>query len=153
MQVSEILTQDVETIAPDATIQEAAQRLRSLDVGSMPICDGRRLLGMITDRDITIRVVAEGRDPSQTRVQEAMTPGVCWCFEDEDVRKAAQIMEEKQIRRLPILRRSDKGLVGIVALGDIARLGRDRMSGEALEQISQPGEYGEPHPGQEGAMH
>jgi len=137
MRLSEILSRDVETLPPDATIREAAQRMRSLDVGAMPVCDGSHLLGMITDRDITIRAIADGRDPAQTPVRDAMTPDVQFVFEDDDVRKAAQIMEDRQIRRLPVVNH-DKRLVGIVSLGDIARAGDDRLSGEALQQISDP---------------
>ena len=137
MQLSQILTRDVQTLDPNATVREAAQRMRSLDVGSMPVCDGSRLLGMITDRDITIRAIADGRDPARTAVREAMTPDVQCVFDDDDIAKAAQIMEERQIRRLPVVSR-EKRLVGIVSLGDIARAGNDRLSGEALQQISDP---------------
>jgi CBS domain-containing protein len=137
MQVSQILTRDVETIRPDTTVKEAAQRMRSMDVGSLPVCDGRRLLGMVTDRDITIRITAEGRDAANTPVQEAMTPDVAFVFEDQDVQEAAKLMRERQIRRLPVVNR-DKHLVGILALGDIATTGDDRLSGDALEQISEP---------------
>ena len=144
MQVSQILTREVETISPDTSVKEAAQRMRSMDVGSLPVCDGRRLLGMVTDRDITVRVTAEGRDAASTPVQEAMTPDVCFVFEDQDVQEAARLMEERQIRRLPVLSR-DKKLVGILALGDIAQTGQDRLSGDALQQISQPTQGGQPH--------
>jgi len=137
MQVSEIISRDVETIDPAATVREAAQRMRSMDVGSLPVCDGAHLLGMITDRDITIRAIADGRDPAQTPVRDAMTPNVEYVFEDDDVQRAAQIMQDKQIRRLPVVSR-DKKLVGIVALGDIARTGDDRLSGNALQDISDP---------------
>ena len=137
MQVSQILTRDVETVRPDTTVKEAAQRMRSMDVGSLPVCDGRRLLGMVTDRDITIRITAEGRDPASTPVQEAMTPDIQYVFEDQDVSDAARIMREQQIRRLPVLDR-EKHLVGIVSLGDIATTGQDQLSGDALESISQP---------------
>jgi len=137
MQVSDILTREVETIRPDMPVREAAQRMRSMDVGALPVCDGRRLLGMVTDRDITIRVTAEGRDPANTPVQEAMTPDLAYVFEDQDVREAARIMEERQIRRLPVVDR-DKHLVGILSLGDIATTGQDRLSGDALQAISQP---------------
>jgi CBS domain-containing protein len=137
MQVSQILTREVETIRPETTVKEAAQRMRSMDVGSLPVCDGRHLLGMVTDRDITVRITAEGRDPANTPVQVAMTPDVAFVFEDQDVQDAARIMRERQIRRLPVLSR-DKQLVGILALGDIATTGQDRLSGDALEQISEP---------------
>src|SRR3954454_2115185 len=112
MQLSEILTRDVETIRPDTSAREAAQRMRSMDVGALPVCDGRRLLGMVTDRDLTLRILAEGRDPNATPVQVAMTPDICYAFEDDDVQRAADIMKERQIRRLPIVNR-DKQLVGI----------------------------------------
>src|SRR5215207_4575511 len=118
MQVSEILTRDVETIRPETSAREAAQRMRSMDVGSLPVCDGRRLLGMVTDRDLAIRVLADGRDPNATCVRDAMTPDVVYAFEDDDVQRAADIMKERQIRRLPVVNR-EKQLVGIVALGDI----------------------------------
>ena len=137
MQLSQILTRDVETIRPDTSAREAAQRMRSMDVGALPVCDGRRLLGMVTDRDLTLRILAEGRDPNATPVQDAMTPDVAYAFEDDDVQRAADIMKERQIRRLPIVDR-EKHLVGIVSLGDIASTGKDRLSGDALEQISQP---------------
>jgi CBS domain-containing protein len=137
MQLSQILTHDVETVPPDASIRDAARRMKELDVGALPVCDGTRLLGMITDRDIAVRAVADGRE-SGTPVKEAMTPDVVFCYEDEDVRKAADLMEQQQIRRLPIMNR-DKKLVGIVSLADVARQGNDRLSGEALQQISQPG--------------
>ena len=137
MQVSQILTREVETIGPGTTVKEAAQRMRSMDVGSLPVCDGRRLLGMVTDRDITIRITAEGRDAASTAVQEAMTPDVSYVFEDQDVNDAARVMRERQIRRLPVVDR-EKHLVGIVSLGDIATTGDERLSGDALERISEP---------------
>jgi CBS domain-containing protein len=118
MQLKEIMTPNVETIHPKDPIREAARKMKSLDVGSLPVCDNRKMLGMVTDRDITIRAVAEGRDPDSTQ--------------------AAKVMEQQQIRRLPILDR-EKRLVGIVSLGDLAVRGTsDKMSGEVLEEISEP---------------
>ena len=137
MQVSQILTREVETIRPDTSAKEAAQRMRSMDVGALPVCDGRRLIGMVTDRDLTVRITAEGRDANTTPVQEAMTPGVDFVFEDQDVQEAARIMRDRQIRRLPVLSRG-KELVGIVSLGDLAVGGDDRISGDTLQQISEP---------------
>jgi CBS domain-containing protein len=92
---------------------------------------------MITDRDITVRAIADGRDPASTPVSDAMTPDVCYAFDDDDVRKAARLMQEKQIRRLPVVNH-EKKLVGIVALADLARTGNDPMSGQTLEEISDP---------------
>jgi CBS domain-containing protein len=137
MQVSQLITRNVETIAPDATVREAAQRMRSADIGSLPVCDGDRLLGMITDRDITVRAIADGLDPARTPVQDAMTPSVSYCFDDDDVRQAARIMEDKQIRRLPVLNH-DRKLVGILAQADLARAGEDQLTGEVVQKISDP---------------
>jgi CBS domain-containing protein len=137
MRVSQILTRDVETIRPDTSVKEAAQRMRSMDVGALPVCDGRNLLGMVTDRDITIRITADGRDANNTPVQDAMTPDIDFVFEDADIQEAARIMRDRQIRRLPVLSR-DKQLVGIVSLGDLAVASDDRTSGDTLQRISEP---------------
>jgi CBS domain-containing protein len=136
--IQEIMTRNVEVVRPDAPIREAAEKMRSLDVGSLPVCDGQRLVGMITDRDITIRAIADGRDPSQTPVTEAMTPEIVYCYDDQDVKEVAELMEERQIRRLPIISR-DKRLVGIVSLGDLAvDTGKKKMAGQTLTEISKP---------------
>ena len=137
MQLSQIITRNVETVGPETSVKEAAQRMRSLDVGSLPVCDGRRLLGMVTDRDITIRITSAGRDVDTTPVSEAMTPDVAYVFEDDDVQQAARVMKERQIRRLPVLDRG-RNLVGIVSLGDLSGTGDDKLSGDTLEQISEP---------------
>src|SRR5215469_8117944 len=105
MQVKDVMTRDAECISPDSTLQQAAQRMQALNVGSLPICDHDRLAGMITDRDITVRATAEGRDPKTCAIREIMTPQIVYCFEDQDVREVAHIMEDRQIRRLPILNR------------------------------------------------
>jgi len=140
MQLKEIMTHGVDVIPPDATVKEAAEKMKKLDVGPVPVCDGERLVGILTDRDITIRAVAEGRDPSMTKVRDVMTLEIVYCFEDQDVKDAAILMEEKQIRRLPILNHN-KWLVGIVSLGDLAvGTGDQKLAGEALERISEPAE-------------
>ncbi len=139
MHLREIMTPSVETVRPDSPLREAAQKMKSLDVGSLPVCDNRKLLGILTDRDITIRAVAEGRDPAATKVKDTMTPELIYCFDDQSLEEAAQLMERHQIRRLPILDRSHD-LVGIVSLGDLAVRNRnDRLSGEVLEEVSEPG--------------
>src|SRR5215468_7766395 len=106
MQLKEIMTPGVEVISPEATIQEAAEKMRHLDIGPLPVCDGERLVGMLTDRDITVRAVAAGRDPLTTQVHEVMTPDVVYGFDDQDVQDAARLMEQYQIRRLPVLNHS-----------------------------------------------
>jgi CBS domain-containing protein len=138
MIVRDIMTRDVEVVHPDSMLQEAAGKMKSLDVGSLPVCDNRRLLGVVTDRDITIRAVAAGHDPKSTKVRNAMTPELIYCYEDESLSEAAKLMERHQIRRLPILDR-EKQLVGIVALGDLAvETGNEKLSGTVLEEISEP---------------
>ena len=138
MQIKDVMTSNVEVVHPDTTLQDAAKKMKDLDVGSLPVCDGQRLLGTVTDRDITVRAVAEGRNPTTTPVREVMTSGIVYCFEDQDVREAAKLMKEKQIRRLPILNR-DKRLVGIVSLGDLAvDTGNEKMAGQTLTKVSEP---------------
>ena len=138
MQLKHVMTSNVEVIHPDASLQDAAKKMRELDVGSLPVCDGQRLVGTLTDRDITVRAVAEGRDPTATPVRGSMTPEVVYCFEDQAVEEAAKLMKQKQIRRLPVINR-DKRLVGIVSLGDLAvDTGNERMAGETLSKVSEP---------------
>lgn len=138
MLVREIMTPDVEVVDPDTMIAVAAQKMESLNTGVMPVCDGERLVGMLTDRDITVRATAAGRDPKKTHVRDMMTPEVIYCYDDQDVAEAALTMEEHQIRRLPVVNREHK-LVGIVALGDLAvDTGDEEMSGEVIEEISKP---------------
>jgi CBS domain-containing protein len=137
-QLREIMTREVHCIPPDTSLRHAAQKMKSWDVGALPICENDRLIGVVTDRDIAIRAVAEGQNPDASTVKEAMTRDLVFCFDDEDVQRAAELMEKRQIRRLPILNRS-KRLVGIVSLGDLAiRLHDANLCHEALEQISQP---------------
>jgi CBS domain-containing protein len=140
MQLKEIMTRDVEVIHPNATVEEAAEKMEALDVGPLPVCDGDRLVGMVTDRDITVRATAVGVDPGVVTVRDVMTPDVVYAFEDQDVREAARLMEQHQIRRLVVLDR-DKRLVGIVSLGDLAEDTRDeQMSGQVLKGVSEPSE-------------
>lgn len=137
VKVRDVMSRGVEVVGPDDTLQDAAQHMRRLDVGLLPVCDGTRLLGMITDRDIAVRAVAEGR-AAHVAVKAVMTPEVHYCFEDQDVDAAAQQMHAHQIRRLPVLDR-DQRLVGIVALADLAvRHGDDELSGRVLEGVSEP---------------
>jgi len=132
------MTPDVEVIAPQSTIREAAQLMDEINVGSLPVCDGRRLLGMVTDRDITIRATAAGKSPDECLVEEVMSEGADWCFEDEAVEDAMEKMQARQIRRLPVVDR-DKMLVGIISLGDLAvDTERQEEVAETLERISDP---------------
>ena len=137
MQIKQIMTKGVEVIRPDDTLQEAARKMKSNDIGPLPVCDGDRLLGMITDRDIIVRATAEGRDPKTTPVKDAMTPDVVYCYDDQDVEEAASLMKERQLRRLVVLNRNKK-LVGILSLGDIASDTDEELSGEILGRVSEP---------------
>ena len=139
MQVKDVMTKGVECVLPDQSIAQAAQRMRKLNIGALPVCgENDKLMSMITDRDITVRAIAESCEPDDTCVREVMTPRIQFCFDDQDVTAAAELMEEKQIRRLAVLDHN-KRLVGILSLGDLAvKTADDRLSGEALERVSQP---------------
>ena len=118
MRLGEVMTRDVEVIGSNAPLQEAATKMKELDVGLIPVCDGEELNGTLTDRDITVRATAEGLHPSKTKVSEIMSREIVYCFEDQEIGEAMSVMEARQIRRLPILSR-EKRLVGIVSLGDL----------------------------------
>lgn len=138
MQVREIMTFNAETIGSDCNLVEAAQKMRSLEVGALPVWEGYQVVGMVTDRDIAVRATAEGKDPSSTRVNEIMTPEVFYCFEDDDIHEAATMMEERSIHRLLVLN-SDNEPTGFVSLADFACKSRDeRLAWEILEKISEP---------------
>jgi CBS domain-containing protein len=137
MRISEAMTRDVRLAKPDQTIQEAAKLMAEIDSGALPVTDGDRLIGMITDRDIAIRAVAQGKGP-QASVREVMSPDVKYCFDDEDTDEVAHNMADIQVRRLPVVNR-DKRLVGIISLGDLATGEGARPAAEALRGISEPG--------------
>jgi CBS domain-containing protein len=138
VQIKDIMTRDPVVARPDATLREAARTMRELDSGVLPIGEDDRLLGMLTDRDITVRATAEGKDPNSTAVREVMSSEVVSCFEDEDERDAAAKMEKHQLRRLVVLDRNER-LVGIVSLGDLAvHTADDRIAGEVTEAVSEP---------------
>ena len=137
MKIRDVMTSDVRTIAPSATLQEAARMMSETDVGVLPVAENDRLVGMLTDRDIAVRAVAAGRDPN-TPVREAMSPEIKYCFEDDDVDDVCENLAHQQLRRLPVVD-SDKNLVGIVSLADLARRGDNDAAGEALEGITRPG--------------
>jgi CBS domain-containing protein len=135
--LKDVMNRDVCVINPEEPIQEAARQMREGDFGMMPVGENDRLIGAISDRDIAVCAVAEGKDPS-TKVRDVMSEGVVWAYEDDSVEDAAKLMSKYQIRRLPVVS-SDKRLVGIVALGDVAVEGSDvDTAGEALSEISQP---------------
>jgi len=137
MKVSEIMTADARWIGPEVNLVAAAGIMRDLDVGVLPVCDHDKLAGVVTDRDLVIRALAEACNPEETAVRAVMSTGVVYAFADQDIEDAARLMEVKQIRRLPVLDHQ-KHLVGIVSLGDVATDAGIQLSGEALKEISQP---------------
>lgn len=137
MKISEVMTRDVKTVRPDQTAKDAAKFMLSEDAGSMPVSDGDRLIGMITDRDIAIRGVARGYGPD-TPISELMTDDIICVREDDDVEDVAIKMSEAQVRRLPVIDDNER-LCGIVSLGDLAREAHDESAHQALEGVSEPG--------------
>lgn len=137
MKLQEVMSRNVQVIPPDATLFEAAQNMKELDVGGLPVCADDRLQGFVTDRDIVVRGIAEGKNPQDCKVSEVMSPDIHWCYEEDDVKEAGQKMESKKIRRLLVLDK-DKKLVGIFSLGDLARAQSRQLSGEVLQQVSEP---------------
>jgi len=138
MKVSEIMTRDVELIQPDDTLHVAAQKMRDRDIGFLPVCDGTSLMGVLSDRDIAIRAIAGGMDMTVMLGRDLMTSPAIYAFDDQDVKEAAKIMGENQIRRLVVLSREDERLVGVVSLGDLARSGITDISGQVLRKVSEP---------------
>ena len=136
-QLKNLMSRDVKVISPDMSIQEAAREMRDGDFGLLPVGEDDRMIGTISDRDITIRAVAEGKNAG-TKVRDVMSEGVAWAYEDDSVEDAAKIMSERQVRRLPVVDRN-KRLVGIVALGDFAvERSEIRPAAQALSEISKP---------------
>ena len=137
--VGEVMTREVLVASPDDTVQEAAQVMAQADAGVLSVGENDRIVGMLTDRDIAVRVVGAAKDPTKTKVREAMTPEVEYCFEDEELGSVAEKMAEQRLRRLPVLNR-EKRLVGIVSLGDMATGQPDPgVAGRALGGIAQEG--------------
>ena len=134
--ISEVMTRGIQIANPDQTIREAAMTMAREDIGSLPVGENDRLIGMITDRDIVLRAVAEGRSPN-TPIRDVMTDDIKYCFEDDDVAQVAQNMAELQVRRLPVVNR-DKRLVGIVALSNVAQCGDKKATSEMLRGVATP---------------
>ena len=137
MRVSEAMTRDVKICTPGQTIREVAKTMQEIDAGAMPVGENDRLIGMITDRDIAIRAVGEGKGP-ETPVREVMSEHIHYCYDDEDLDEVAQNMGDIQVRRLPVVNR-EKRLVGILSLGDVARTEGGDTVGDAVVGVSQPG--------------
>ena len=138
MKVKEIMTKEIEILHTDNSWKEAAQKMRVRNVGFLPVFDGDRLVGVLTDRDIVLRSTAEGTNPNTSIGRDWITSPVVYCFDDQDVEEAAKLMEEHQIRRVTVLSRDDERLAGVVSLGDIATNSTKEISAEVLESVSEP---------------
>jgi CBS domain-containing protein len=132
--IKEVMTRDVRACEPNATVADAAKLMAQEDVGPVPIVEDGRLVGIVTDRDIVVRVVAEGRDPNATTVKEIASTDLVTVSPGDDLDEALKLLAERQVRRLPVVE-GDR-LVGIVAQADVARLGKDKKTGEVVEEIS-----------------
>jgi len=137
MRIQDVMTAEVSFVRPDTPILEIARKMRDGDIGATPVVEDERLIGMVTDRDVVVRVVAEGGDVRTATARDAMSPGILYCFVDESVEAVLENMGDQQIRRLPVVDRQ-KRLVGVVSLGDLALSGKRKAAGEALQEISQP---------------
>ena len=137
--IADVMSRDVTSVEPEETIRHAAELMDDLDVGALPVTEGQRLVGMITDRDITIRATAAGLGPEETLVAEVMTEDICYCYENQSVEEVMDDMGDIQVRRVPVVSRDDHKLVGIVAVADLVR--DEAMEGrtvETLREISSP---------------
>lgn len=138
MLIQEVMTQAPEMIAPDATVEHAARRMGELDVGFIPIAEGDSLIGVVTDRDIAIRAVADGRDPKQTTVKDIMSQDMVSISQDQSLEDAANLFKQHRVRRL-LVRDDQQRLIGVLSLGDVAvATGNHELYGDALEKVSQP---------------
>ena|SRR5678816_3977640 len=136
MLANELMTQSVECIAPDSSLQNASRKMKSLDVGFLPICEKDRLVGTLTDRDIVLRVIAEGKNPKDCTAREVMSTEVYWCYDDQTAEDVAHYMAQKAIRRLLVLNRQ-KRLVGVISIGDLAKNGEPEGAGETIRNIAE----------------
>ena len=136
MKVADLMTHDPQPIGPDDTLKRAAELMDALDVGVLPVCDGERLVGMITDRDIVVRATAVGLAPDAAKVGDIMTADLRWAYEDEEVEEAERMMRDTQVRRLPVLNRQRR-LIGMLSLGDLAAKGAPAAR-DTLDAISRP---------------
>jgi CBS domain-containing protein len=135
--IGEVMTHDVVTVAPNDGLQRAAQLMRDMNVGALPVCDGQRLVGMVTDRDITIRATANGLAPDACKVADVMSGDVAWCFQDQTVGEVQQLMADRQLRRIVVIERASMRMIGMVALADLATRQPGPMDA-MLEDISRP---------------
>ena len=135
MRVQEVMTENVSVVDPDMRIPEIARRMRDEGIGALPVAEDQKLIGIVTDRDIVVRVIADGHDARVATARQIMSPNILYCFEDDSVDEVLQNMGDNQVRRLPVISR-EKRLVGVVSLGDLSKAAQSK-AGDALKDISQ----------------
>ena len=146
MKLREIMSDHVEVIHPDDSLQTAAEKMRDRDIGFLPVCDGDRLIGVLTDRDLITRALADGLEPKALLGRDLVTSPAIYCFDDQSIEEAAKLMHDNQIRRLVVLSR-DKQMVGVISLGDLAMTASDKLTGDVLQSVSEPVSASRPEPG------
>jgi CBS domain-containing protein len=135
MQAKDLMTRTVTCISPETRIQDAAKTMKAMDVGFLAVCEKDRLVGAVTDRDVVLRVIAEGKDVKDCRARDVMTHDIFWCFEDQTADEVADYMAEKEIRRVLLLDRN-KRLVGVISIGDLAKGAEEHVTGKTIKDIS-----------------
>ena len=146
MKLKEIMSDNVEVIHPGDTLQTAAEKMRDRDIGFLPVCDGERLIGVLTDRDLITRALADGLESKAILGRDLVTSPAIYCFDDQSVDEAAKLMHDNQIRRLVVLSR-EKQMVGVISLGDLAMSASDKLTGDVLQSVSEPMSASRPEPG------
>lgn len=135
MRVKEIMTQGIRIAEPEEKLSHAAKKMRTQNIGALPVVENRKLIGMITDRDVAIRAVGANKDPAVTKVSEIMSDECFWCAENEDIEDAVRIMEQNQVRRLPVMN-DNKEIVGMLSLEDVALHAPASLTGEVLKAVA-----------------
>jgi len=135
MKIKDIMHKGVEWVSPDTPVAAVAKKMQQYDIGAIPVGENDRLIGMITDRDIALRAVAEGKDISKLTARDVMSKGVVWCRDSENLGKAALTMESKQVRRMPVID-DNKRMVGMLSLGDLSQAASQRITAEVAKAVS-----------------
>jgi len=138
MKIKEIMTSDVKVIRVNDTLQAAARKMRDSDIGFLPVIDGDQLVGVMSDRDIIVRAIADGTDPQTMLGRDLATSPAIYCFDDQEIEEAARLMHDNQIRRLVVLNRRDKHLAGVISLGDLALNADGKLTGKVLQSVFEP---------------
>lgn len=137
--IRDIMTVEIDVISPDTNVQEAAEKMKQLDIGVIPICQDHKLIGMLTDRDIILRVIAEKKDPTHTFARDVMTHDLIVACEDQSLDEAQRLMSHHQIRRLLVVNRNNL-FIGMLSLGDLTSRSSAKRTGEVVQDVSQPSE-------------